>query len=241
MKPTPYDYTTVLASFFEAAGELPAHNHSLKPVVESAARRALEHPDSTFMPAFKVLDLLSGLVNLCIGIAREPHLRVGEAKAMLQNLVTDDAPLLRTFYREAALERVRYEPVMLTETYTTPLDHRNALLTVRFKRMREIYESAGLLDATTAGTITRHATHAMQNADFITYRAGPMCQLFADMLRLATERTGADLDTLIGPQSALWKSFRLKSNRYRADDSDPLITGVADHIDSPIPVTHHLH
>lgn len=243
MKPTPYDYSSVLSSFFETAGELPEHTQPLKPLVETAARRALSHPDVAYMPAFKVLDLLSALVNLCVGIAREPHLRLGEAKAMLQQLITDTAPLLSHFYREAALERVRYEPVMLPERYTSALEKRNAVLCIRLDRMCGIYTDAALLSPITVETVRQAAEEAMHSDDFLTYRAGPMCQLFAEMLQTATSVSDPQsLRALIGPEGRVWKSFRLKAHRYSADDSDPLVTGDSpERIDSPIPVTHHLH
>lgn len=243
MKPTPYDYSSVLASFFEAAGELPEHSLSLKPLVEMAARRALSHADAEYMPAFKVLDLLSGLVNLCVGIAREPHLRQSEAKAMLQQLITDDAPLLALFYREAALERVRYEPVMLDRHFTSALEKRNAVLHVRLQRMCDIYSAAELLSPTALSIVEQAARTALDNEDFNTYRAGPLCQLFAEMLQTAaTEPDNEALSALIGPQGRVWKSFRLKAHRYTAEDSDPLITGDSpERITSPVPVTHHLH
>ena len=243
MKPTPYDYSTVLTSFFDTAGELPEHAQPLKPLVESAAHRALSHADSQFMPAFKVLDLLSGLVNLCVGIAREPHLRLSESKAMLQQLIADDAPLLAHFYREAALERVRYEPVMLSEHFTSARLKRNAVLQVRLERMCAIYSAASLLSNDTLSIVKREALAAMASDDFATFRAGPMCQLFAEMLQAALTTTNpAELSSLIGPEGRVWKRFRLKSHRYSADENDPLITGDSpERIDSPIPVTHHLH
>ncbi len=243
MKPTPYDYSTVLTSFFETAGELPEHAVPLKPIIESTAHRALNHPDAAFMPAFKVLDLLSGLVNLCVGIAREPHLRPAEARAMLQNLVTDTAPLLSLFYREAALERVRYEPVMLTEHFTSALLKRNAVLQIRLERMCDIYRSASLLSEEMLSTVKRTAIEAMASDDFITYRSGPMCQLFAEMLLEALNAADADaLYARISANGRVWKSFRLKAHRYSAAGDDPLITGDSpERITSPTPVTHHLH
>lgn len=241
MKPTPYDYGAVLASFFKAAGDLPEHSYPLKPLVESAARRALGHPDAAFMPAFKVLDMLSGLVNLCIDIAREPHLRLAEAKAMLQQLIADDAPLLAHFYREAALERVRYEPVMLTQRFSSARQKRDAILQVRLNRMCDIY-AANTLDAQHIAIVRQAAASAIASDDFATYRAGPMCQLFAEMLQLAATADTASLPSLLAPESRMWKSFRLKSQRYSAAENDPLITGDSpERIESPIPVTHHLH
>ncbi len=241
MKPTPYDYSAVLASFFEAAGDLPEHTLPLKPLVESAARRALGHPDAAFMPAFKVLDMLSGLVNHCVDIAREPHLRLPEAKAMLQQLIADDAPLLAHFYREAALERVRYEPVMLPTRYTSAREKRDATLHVRLNRMCDIYANK-LLDAEHITLVKQAAGNAIASEDFATYRAGPMCQLFAEMLQLATTTDSSSLPALLAPQSRMWKSFRLKSQRDSADENDPLITGDSpERIDSPLPITHHLH
>lgn len=243
MKPTPYDYGSVLASFFETAGELPEHTHALKPLVESAARRALGHADAQFLPAFKVLDFLSALVNLCVGIAREPHLRTSESKAMLQQLITDDAPLLSHFYREAALERVRYEPVMLSEHFSSAWLKRNAVLHIRLERMCAIYTTAHLINEASISIVKREALAAMQSDDFATYRAGPMCQLFAEMLQAASNSTDIDgLAKSIGREGSVWKRFRLKSHRFTASNNDPLITGDSpERIDSPIPVTHHLH
>lgn len=243
MKPMPYDYSTVLASFFDAAGDLPEHTNHLKPLIEATARHALSNPDVPFMPAFKVLDMLSGLVNLCVSIAREPHLRPNESRAMLSQLISDDAPLLTHFYREAALERVRYEPVMLTEHFNSAWLKRNAILQIRLSRMCDIYLSAALLTPEKHNIVTQHAQSALQSNDFSTFRAGPMCQLFAEMLS-ATVNTSSteEIASLIGPTSKMWRRFRLKSHRFSADVSDPLITGASpNRIESPIPVTHHLH
>lgn len=244
MKPTPYDYTTVLSSFFEAATDIdPVRAAPLKQLAESAARNALDNKDVVYMPAFKVLDLLSSIVNLTVGIAREPHLRPSEAKAMLTQLLLDSAPLLSKFHRDAALERVRYEPVMLTQQFDSALDKRNAALHIRLDRMLAIYREAERLPVEFYTIVTTQAEAAMQSADFAQYRAGPLCQLFAEMLAAAeSANTPEDLARLISPTGRVWKSFRLKAHRFSAAEDDPLMTGDAsERIDAPIPTTHHLH
>lgn len=243
MRPTPYDYPAVLASFFEVAADVPAERlMPLREMVESAARRALSHPDIVYMPAFKVLDFLSDLVELAISIASEPHLRSPEAKAMLNQLLTDNAPAFAELYREAALERVRYEPVMLTEQYDSPLAKRNAVLAIRLARMLAIYEASGLIPPSHLSSVRCMAELAMQSPDFSTYRAGPFCQFFAELLleALRTE-SPSDLDAAIGPHSRAWKSFRLKSQRFSADAGDPLITGVSSEAIPLSDLPHRLH
>jgi len=244
MKPTPYDYSTVLASFFDAVPDLdPERIAPLKQLAESTARRALSHPDVVYMPAFKVLDLLGRIVTLSTDIAREPHLRASESKAMLQQLLLDSSPLLQHFYRDAALERVRYEPVMLPERYDSALEKRNALLRIRLARMLAIYRDADALSADRLSIVEQQAEAALSSADFAQYRAGPLCQLFAEML-LAAEKPGTDAQLLetLSPEGRVWKSFRLKSHRFSAASDDPLVSGESpDRIDAPIPTTHHLH
>jgi hypothetical protein len=244
MKPTPYDYTSVLASFFDAAHDIaPERLTPLKQLAESTARRALSNPDIVYMPAFKVLDLLGRIVSLSTDIAREPHLRPGESKAMLHQLLLDTSPLLTNFYRDAALERVRYEPVMLTKRFDSALEKRNAILHVRLERMLTIYREANILTQTQLSIVAQQAEAAMHTADFAQYRAGPLCQLFAEMLS-AAERAESDDQLLsqLSPNGRVWKSFRLKAHRYSASANDPLISGEpADRIDAPTPTTHHLH
>lgn len=244
MKPTPYDYTSVLASFFDAATDIPPERLSpLKSLAESTARHALDNKDVVYMPAFKVLDLLGSIVNLSLDIAREPHLRPGESKAMLQQLLLDDAPLLAQFYREAALERVRYEPVMLTERFASALEKRNATLHVRLGRMLAIYREGKQLTPAQLDTVKLQAEAAMMADEFAQYRAGPLCQLFAEMLTAAESAPAStDLASLLGPKGHVWKRFRLKAHRFSADEADPLVTGeTPERIDAPTPTTHHLH
>jgi hypothetical protein len=244
MRPTPYDYPAVLASFFEAASDVPPERLlPLRELVESAAKRALSHADIVYMPAFKILDFLSDITELAISIAAEPHLRTHESKAMLSQLLTDEAPAFAELYREAALERVRYEPVMLTDTYDSPLAKRNAILAIRLARMLAIYEESGLIQEAHLRLVREMAERAMSSPDFATYRAGPFCQFFAELLLEALRAESAtDLLTAIGPQSRAWRSFKLKSQRFSADPDDPLITGASSEaIPLPNPTTHRLH
>jgi hypothetical protein len=243
MKPTPYDYPAVLASFFETAVDVPPERlNPLRAMVESAAKNALSHPDIVYMPAFKVLDFLSDLTELAISIATEPHLRPHEASAMLAQLLTDTSPAFVELYREAALERVRYEPVMLTEHFDSSLAKRNAVLAIRLARMITIYEESGLLSPEHLGAVKSAADQAMFSADFATYRAGPFCQFFAELLLEALRAESTDeLMQSIGPQSRAWRSFKLKSQRFSADPGDPLITGISSEA-MPLPnPPHRLH
>lgn len=243
MKPTPYDYHSVLASFFDASDLSPDKIAPFKSLAESVVHDAMQNPDIVYMPAFKVLDFLSSIVTQTVNIAAEPHLRAQEAQAMLAQLLRADAPLCLRFAREAALERVRYEPVMLTKRYTSALEKRNATLTHRLSKMVGLYAATPHFSSTQHSAVMHFAGMAIKSPDFATYRAGPMCQFFAEMLQLVeTDALRTSFDDIIGPQSVLWRRFRLKSHRFSAESDDPLITGEnAERIQGILPTPPHLH
>lgn len=243
MKPTPYDYHSVLASFFDASDLAPEKIAPFKSMAESAAHGAMQNPDIVYMPGFKVLDFLSSIVTQTVNIAAEPHLRIEEARAMLSQLIRADAPLRLRFAREAALERVRYEPVMLLHRYPNALEQRNATLAHRLSKMVGLYADTPHFSSTQHSAVMHFACMAIESSDFATYRAGPMCQFFAEMLQLVeTDALRTNFDDIIGPQSILWRRFRLKSHRFSADACDPLVTGEnAERIQGILPTPPHLH
>lgn len=243
MIPSAYNYQSVLDSFFDASdisSDAVAH---LKPLAESCARMALLNPDVTYMPAFKVLDFLSSIVKYTLSIASEPHLRHQEAYAMLSQLLKPDSALCQHFIFEAALERIRYEPVMLVHKFPSALEKRNAALMVRLTRMVALYDAAPDFSDHMHHAIMDYASQAIASSDFAAYRAGPMCQLFAEMLQ-TIEASGnqESYENLLGPNSTLWRRFRLKSQRFSANPNDPLVTGEnAERIFSVVLNPAHLH
>ena len=100
--------------------------------------------------------------------------------------------------------------------------------------MLAVYRSEGRLGEAHLALVEHAATRAIAADEFAQYRTGPMCQCFADMLALAEKTPDLTaLEPALAPSGRLWKSFRLKAQRFSAE---------APHIQTaPTPITHHLH
>ena len=131
-----YDFTALVDDFL-------AHKKLAGPLATLAQgavrRRALEilaQPDVRYMPAFKILDLLATLTSISAAVAEAPQLRAPEAEALLRESLSDTAPLVRHFLLDAALERARYEPMMLSLFTSDREAERVLILTRRWAAMR---------------------------------------------------------------------------------------------------------
>ena len=223
-----YPFARIVDDFFSLKTLTGPHADLLKSQVRDRAAELLGTPDTRYMPAFKILDLLAAMVNIASEVAAEPQLRVHEATALLRSNLSDNAPLVRQFALDAALERARYEPMMLAES--GELSHRDAALHKRWEAMLSAHQSHQPLPAEWETSITRSVESVMAAEAFHAYRQGPLLQLFAEMLQTARhlyheQASLAQLEAALGPDAPLWKRYALKAARYeqkRSDDASTL-------------------
>lgn len=235
MQRTPEDDLDILKQLLDRHREQGAYNERFAAPVLSIAEEALRHADTRYMPGFKRTALMADLANEAASLACDTWLSPQEAERELNRRTGGDSPLIRQFRREAAIERARYEPVMLQRDEPTPLAHRNALLRLRFHRMVEARQSYAPLRQPLLDMIRTQVESSLVATSFLGYRVGPMLQLFAEMLECG-ERAAARhddpaaqseaLDLLINEHSVLWRRYAGKASRFRANATDPLITGI---------------
>lgn len=247
---TQYDFSSLIEEFLTLKPIEGANGAALRQQVRSRASTLFAHPDMRYMPAFKLLDMLAEMVNLASAISAEPQLRTSEATALLASHISDHAPLVQDFLLEAALERARYAPIMLSPTDAEGLNYRNLLLEKRWDAMASAHQQLAPLPADWLSAVAEQVRAAIHAPAFSTYRVGPLLQCFAEMLSHArqmheTRAALAQLPTLIGPQSALWKRYQLKASRYRErEDGALLASHLPDQARMPtpkLPSKHALH
>jgi len=181
----------------------------------------LDHPDSAYLPSFKCMDFVATCANMALSIAAEPQLRPQEALGLLKSLLADDAEIVRRFRLEAALERARYEPMMLHESdLYNVANHRNAILHKRWLAMREAQQALVAIGEPYLREVDKAVSRVLDSDAFKEYRMGPLMQLFAEMLhtaRLASYQSEAPelLAKELQPSGKLWRSYALKSRRFR--------------------------
>lgn len=225
-----YNFRSVVEEFLELKSFKGPHADVLRTLVRNRANEILAHADIRYMPAFKILDLLAELVNAADATALEPQLRANEAAALLQSQISDASPLVRHFMLEAALERARYEPMMLDATGIDAASYRVLTLQKRWQAMLSAHDSLAPLPAPWISELTQSVDHVIAAKIFIDFRHGPLLQLFAEMLRLAREQfelgeNPAALRERLGPKSALWKRYALKAARYRDTPEAAALSG----------------
>jgi len=218
--PNAYDFQTLLAHFFELRPLTGVHRVKLTELVETHARTILSHPDAKYIPAFKVLDLLAEMVNRAAAIDEERQLRAIEAIKLCEAEFAPTAPLLRNFMLEAALERARYEPIMMHGDFSDAASHRSSLLEKRWRAMREAHRGTHVMPDEWLQAVDAIVLRAIGSDTFREYRVGPLLQMFAEMLQSARQLHGANLplhtlNAHIGEKSALWKRYQLKAKRFR--------------------------
>lgn len=218
--PNAYDFETLLSHFFKLHPLHGPHRIKLAELVRTHADRILEHPDVKYMPAFKVMDLISEMVTHAADIDAEKQLREIEAVKCLEAEFTTSAPLLRGFLLEAALERARYEPLMLTGEFNDAAAHRASLLGRRWRAMREAHTRTHPLPEAWLHTLDNVITLVISAPTFRNYRVGPLLQMFAEMLQYARQlhEHHMPIETLIAhvdEKSSLWKRYKLKAKRFR--------------------------
>lgn len=247
-----YNFASVIDEFVALKPFTGPHGDFLRERMRRRANDILAHPDIRYMPAFKLLDLLAEMVNTCSAIAEEPQLRRNEAQALLDSHISATAPLIAQFMLEAALERARYEPMMLEAQDADALAYRNLTLTKRWQAMLAAHQAHYALPEEWAQAVSNQVVMAIAAPVFSEYRVGPLLQLFAEMLATGRQfhETHTPLDQLaahIGEQSPLWKRYALKNARYREQASaDPYeedrdLPAQSRIPATPLPVKHSLH
>lgn len=247
-----YNFASVIDEFMALKSFTGPNGIFLRDRIRRRALEILAHPDIRYMPAFKLLDLVAEMVNTASAIADEPQLRRNEAQALLDSHTSDTAPLISQFILEAALERARYEPMILDASGADALAYRNLALTKRWEAMLAAHQAHSRLPEDWTQDVSNAVMQVISASVFAEYRVGPLLQLFAEMLATARQlhETVTPLDQLaahIGEQSPLWKRYALKTARYREHaSSDPH----EDHRDLPaqsripaipLPSKHSLH
>lgn len=215
-----YNFRSVVEEFLALKTFKGPHADMLRHMVRTRAFDILAHHDIRYMPAFKILDLMAELVNAADAIAIEPQLRANEAAALLQSQMSDHSPLIRQFMLEAALERARYEPMMLDATGYDAATYRTLTLQKRWAAMLAAHNALVELPDFWSQELTRAVHEVITAEPFRDYRQGPLLQFFAEMLTTArTLYTQGESHTILldalGPKSALWKRYALKAARYR--------------------------
>ena len=182
----------------------PSHHWpAMESMIRDHIRAVANAPESAYMPSHKWFEFISGCVGHAVSIAQETHLRPHEARAMLDQLIGNNAPLSRQFKLDAALERARYEPMMLGYN---ALDHhakRTALLIKRWNAMRAVQQEHAPLSDEALTIVQIYVERAIHELAFANYRIGPMLQFFSEMLTKASSLEADDaiskLERSIGP------------------------------------------
>lgn len=214
-----YNFKSVVEEFLELKPFTGPHAELLRKQVRERAYEVLAGPDIRYMPAFKILDLLAEMVNTASAVAIEPQLRAHEATALVRASLADNSPLIKEFLLEAALERARYEPMMVDAPGADALTHRNLTLRKRWLAMRHAHDALATLPTDWMEQVSLAVGRAIAADCFRQYRQGPLMQYFAEMLSAARDIHAAkgtleQVQEALGEDGALWKRYALKAARY---------------------------
>lgn len=215
-----YDFSAIIDGFFTSKKIRGPHAALITSTVRARALALLSHADVRYMPAFKLLDMIAALVNIGVAISEASQLRPQELKALLRESLSDDTKLIRQFMLEAALERARYEPLMLLEQAESARAERELILQRRWAAMRAAHQENTNLPDDWMEALDQAVERAITADVFLSFRHGPLLQMFAEMLALARklQQNGDTLSKLIpalSEEGAIWKRYALKSARYR--------------------------
>ena len=214
-----FPFTSVIDDFFALKKFNSRHAQLLRDIVRTRSSELLSHPDARYMPAFKILDLLACFVNQALAVAEAPQLNVAEAKALMREALADSTPLIRQFMLDAALERARYEPIMLVPAPSDD-DLRLTLLNQRWAAMRAAHQERAQLPEAWMDVIDTAVETVIAAPEFQHFRHGPLLQYFSEMLAEARVlyHPDAPVESLahaLRVGGTLWKSYALKSKRYQ--------------------------
>ncbi len=214
------------------------HRERLVHTVRTRALALLAHPDMRYMPTFKVLDLMSALVNIASAIGAATQLRASEVEALLRESMNDGTSLIRQFMLEAALERARYEPIMLPSTSPDEASLRATVLNRRWQAMRRAHREINPLPESWLAMVDEAVIRVIMAEDFRNFRHGPLLQLFSEMLSMARSLHAQNaereaLQTALASNGVLWRRFSLKAKRFAQKPShrpEPLLTYPPSHV-----------
>ncbi|MFZ4542128.1 MAG: hypothetical protein ACOYNL_10105 [Rickettsiales bacterium] len=214
-----YDFSAVIEGFFAQKRISGAHSHLITSTIRERALNLLSHEDVRYVPAFKILDMLAALVTIGVAIADATQLRPVEVRALLRESLSDTTPLVRQFMLEAALERARYEPLMIAEQQSDAAKERDIILQRRWAAMRAAHQEKAQLPDDWMDAIDSAVERALVSPDFRHFRQGPLLQFFAEMLstgrKLHQQRnTLITLIDALAESSSLWRRYALKSARF---------------------------
>lgn len=219
-----YDFATIVDSFLAQKNIGGRHAAAVQSAVRTRALALLETPDVRYMPAFKILDLLAALTNIGAAIADAAQLRPNEVTALLRESLSEGTPLIHQFLLDAALERARYEPLMLDARIPDAKTERALILNRRWAAMRATHQEKAKLPDAWIDTLDSAAEHVLAAPDFQEFRQGPLLQLLAEMLALARKlhhqgEPLAALEAAVSERGALWRRYALKTARYNEKPS----------------------
>lgn len=227
-----HDFLEILDSFYDQLSESGALMFpGCYDATTQAAKRIMASADLHYVPGHKVTELMADIVNIAAAVSSEGWLNDEQAAANFHELTALNSPLVQSFMSDARMEKARYEPVMLAQTYQSPRSERNAILRLRLKRMLSARQGYDPLPNSYLRAIRMGAERALQADCFADYRPGPMLQLFSDMIAIADQVADQTFDELGGvsilhemlqENSRLWKLYKGKAPRFRAPVGDPL-------------------
>lgn len=191
-------------------------------------------PETRYTPSHKWLEFISDCVDHTVTIAEEHQLRANEARAMLRQVIGKDTPVYQKFKLDAALERARYEPIMLQENADTNSTEREQLLMKRWGAMKTAQQAHDPISQDMLETLDESVVKAVSAPCFANYRVGPMLQFFTEMLQTAnrlhrSNRTSDRLTSLIDTDSNLWKRYALKSARFEEPEASQAMSLMGAH------------
>lgn len=216
----PYNFSGIIDEFFALKPPHGPHAKLLRQLVEERVGTIMDHKDVRYMPAFKILDLIADMVNSATALDAEPQLRETEARVLLRNGLSDEAPRVRQFLLDAALERARYEPMMIMGATVTGDNLRDLTLRKRWQAMKTAHQALHPLPPAWLSIVDAAVDAVIIAPCFTNFRIGPLMQCFAEMLETARRlfEKQAPPETLIAALaegSPLWKRYALKAGRYR--------------------------
>jgi len=215
-----YDFSAVLDGLLGRQNIRGPHAAAIIAVTRERAHALLSLSDARYMPAFKILDMLSAMVTIAAAIAEASQLRAIEVQALLRESLNNDTRLVRQFMLEAALERARYEPLMFHANGSDERAERELILERRWAAMRAAHHERVVLPEDWMDTIDTMVEQALSADAFKHFRQGPLLQMFAEMLAIARKMhqqndSLANLKRSLARDGALWRRYALKSKRYR--------------------------
>lgn len=217
------NFTAVMDELIRIRPFTGPHASALTQQLRARTIALMSGPDTRYVPAFKILELLAALTDITRAIADEPHLRLNEATALLREYLSESTPLIHQFHLDAALERARYEPMMLAVPADNP---REQQLRLRWASMRAAHQTHEPLPDAFITAVDDAVDAAIAAPEFSQFRLRPLLQCFTEMLATARalHDAGSSLEDIIAalaPTGKLWRRYALKKARYRETPPAP--------------------